>query len=40
VAPESLQKEIRRLYDQAAENEQGSRELLEQAKKRAQRLAF
>ena len=38
VAPESLQKEIRKLYDQAAENEQRSKELLEQAKARVEQL--
>lgn len=37
-APESLQKEIRNLYDQAAEAEQRSKELLEQAKTRVEQL--
>ena len=38
VAPESFQKEIRKLYDQAAESEQGSRELRDQAKTRVEQL--
>jgi type I restriction enzyme M protein len=38
VAPESFQAEIRKLYDQAAESERQSRELLEQAKARVEQL--
>ena len=38
VAPDSLQKEIRRLYDQAAASEQRSGELLAQAKARVEQL--
>ncbi|MCG6878947.1 MAG: type I restriction enzyme HsdR N-terminal domain-containing protein [Deltaproteobacteria bacterium] len=38
VAPESFQKEIRNLYDQAAESEQRSRALLDQAKTRVEQL--
>ncbi len=37
-APDSFQKEIRKLYDQAAEKERQSSELLEQAKKRVEQL--
>ncbi len=38
VAPEGFQKEIRNLYDQAAENELRSKELLAQAKTRVEQL--
>ncbi len=38
VAPEPFQKEIRKLYDRAAESEQKSRELLDQAKTRVEQL--
>ena len=38
VAPESFQKEIRNLYDKAAESEQRSRALLDQAKTRVEQL--
>jgi type I restriction enzyme, S subunit len=38
VAPESFQKEIRNLYDQAAASEQRSKELLDQAKTRLEQL--
>ncbi len=38
VAPDSFQAEIRKLYDQAAESERQSRELLEQAKARVEQL--
>jgi restriction endonuclease S subunit len=38
VAPESFQKEIRKLYDQAAESERRSKELIEQAKSRVEQL--
>lgn len=38
VAPESVQKEIRNLYDRAAESEQRSRELLDPAKTRVEPL--
>jgi len=38
VAPEGFQKGIRNLYDQAAANEQQSKELLDQAKTRVQQL--
>ena len=38
VAPESFQREIRNLYDQAAESEQRSRALLDQAKARVEQL--
>lgn len=38
AAPESFQKEIRNLYNQAAESEQRSKELLHQAKTRVEQL--
>ncbi|MCF8075088.1 MAG: restriction endonuclease subunit S [Desulfotignum sp.] len=38
VAPESLQKEIRKLYDQAIENERRSKKLIAQAKHRVEEL--
>lgn len=38
VAPESFQKELRNLYDKAAESEQRSKELLHQAKTRVEQL--
>ena len=38
VAPEVFQKEIRKLYDQAAASEQRSKELLDQAKTRVEQL--
>ncbi|MDY0039676.1 MAG: hypothetical protein RBS57_05145, partial [Desulforhabdus sp.] len=38
AAPESFQKEIRNLYDRAAESEQKSRELLDQAKIQVEQL--
>ena len=38
IAPESFQKEIRKLYDQAAESERESKGLLEQAKSRVEHL--
>ncbi|MBN2124314.1 MAG: hypothetical protein JW821_08470 [Deltaproteobacteria bacterium] len=38
VAPESFQKEIRKLYNQSAESERRSKELLQQAKARVEQL--
>lgn len=38
VAPDEIQREIRRLYDQAAESKRQSQELLENAKKRVEQL--
>ncbi|MCF8050733.1 MAG: restriction endonuclease subunit S [Desulfobacterales bacterium] len=38
VAPESIQKEVRKLYDQAAESERRSKEMLKQTKTRVEKL--
>jgi type I restriction enzyme M protein len=37
-APQTVQQEIRRLYEQAAESARQSRELLDQAKSRVEQL--